>query len=179
MRHRLHVACPTQPGEKCHEDGREKMLYISVEWPRAEKADHPMRMIVVTLGLLLALGMPSVWSQPAASMGATPSREAAARQLASFFPLVNTIKKKFPSLYGALEEYWVDGLSRGKPVRELTDDIRRKLMEIGQKFILYADDDVLVRYNKLLVEKYEQLGVKDSKLCYLCVGRWPRLPKFF
>jgi len=87
--------------------------------------------------------------------------------LAGALPVFDTIRARFPEQYDALAEEYYNNLVKGKTEAETIDALRTKLMPFVRTLLPMADDDVLVDYNKLLLDQYRELSAKDPSRCYM------------
>jgi len=100
-------------------------------------------------------------------LGADLSKERIAAVLAGALPVFDTIRARFPEQYDALAEEYYNNLVKGKTEAETIDALRTKLMPFVRTLLPMADDDVLVDYNKLLLDQYRELSAKDPSRCYM------------
>jgi hypothetical protein len=102
----------------------------------------------------------------ASGLGANLTKEKVATNLARAAPVFQTIQLRFPAQFDSMVEQYLDGILKGKTEAETIGIVRGKLLPFIGSLIPQADDDVLIDYNKVLIDQYTFLNAKSSSTCY-------------
>lgn len=97
---------------------------------------------------------------------AAPSRDEIAGAIAAAAPALQTLKEKYPAQFDALVDEYVDAISKGSTPVEAMENVSGKLATFVLSLLRQADDDILIDYNKLLVDQLGAFNAKNPTWCY-------------
>lgn len=100
-------------------------------------------------------------------LGSDLSKEDIARKFATASPLFDAIKVRFPDQYKLMVDELYDDVQNGRTEQETIARVRTKTVPFIRRLLPLADDDVLVDYDRLLVDQYAELNKKSATSCYL------------
>jgi hypothetical protein len=75
-------------------------------------------------------------------------------------------------------EQYLESVLKGKTEAETIEIVRGRLLPFIASLVPQADDDVLIDYNKVLVEKYNLLNAKNPSTCYSYASRTEPLTNY-
>jgi hypothetical protein len=117
--------------------------------------------------LLKSQGVPVAATEPKQivppAADARPSRDAIASSIVASAPTFATLKEKFPEQFDSMIDDYADG---GSGEAEALEKARGKLATFVLSQMRQADDDVLVDYNRLLVDQMSAFKEKNPTYCY-------------
>lgn len=97
----------------------------------------------------------------ASGFGANLTREKIGADLSKTAPVFRTIQLRFPTQFDSMVEQYLESILKGKTEVETIEIVRGRLLPFIASLVPQADDDVLIDYNKVLVEKYSLLNAKN------------------
>jgi hypothetical protein len=125
---------------------------------------RPSPDVLLTAGVITRITDGTVFA--ASGLGANLTKEKVAADLARSVPVFRTIQVRFPAQFDSMADEYLDGILKGKTEAETIGIVRGKLLPFVVSLIPQADDDVLVDYNKVLIDQYTSLSVKSPAACY-------------
>ena len=102
----------------------------------------------------------------ASGLGANLTKDKVAADLARALPVFRTIQVRFPAQFDSMVDEYLDGILKGKTEAETIGIMRGSVLPFIVSLIPQADDDVLIDYNKVLVDQYTSLSAKSAAACY-------------
>lgn len=99
-------------------------------------------------------------------LGADISKQEIGTKLARALPLFEAMRSRFPKQFDALIAEYHDSLMRGRTEAETIDSLRSKLHPFIRSLLPMAADDVLVDYNRIMVDQYTELNAISPTYCY-------------
>jgi hypothetical protein len=102
----------------------------------------------------------------ASGFNANLTKERIATDLYETAPVFRTIQLRFPTQFDSMVEQYLESILKGKTEAETIEIVRSELLPFIASLVPQADDDVLIDYNQVLVEKYSVLNAKDPATCY-------------
>lgn len=101
----------------------------------------------------------------ASGFGGNLTKEKIATDLVKV-PIFRTIRVKFPDQFDAMVDQYLESILKGKTQQETLEILRSKLLPFLISLIPQADDDVLIDYNRVLIDQYSFLSTKNASACY-------------
>jgi hypothetical protein len=98
--------------------------------------------------------------------GARFTRETAAASLARATPVFQAIQTRFPAQFSSIIDDYYEAIQKGKTEAETVRNLRGRVRPFITSLIPQADDDVLVDYNRILIDQYSYLYAKNPSSCY-------------
>jgi hypothetical protein len=102
----------------------------------------------------------------ASGLGANLTKEKVATDMAKAVPVFRTIQLRFPAQFDSMVDEYLDGILKGKTEAETIGIVRGRLLPFIVSLIPQADDDVLIDYNRVLIDQYAALSAKSPAACY-------------
>lgn len=102
----------------------------------------------------------------ASGFGANLTKEKIATDLTRTTPVFREIQLRFPTQFDSMVEEYLESIIKGKTQAETTEIVRGKLLPFIVSLIPQADDDVLIDYNKVMIDQYSFLNAKNPSTCY-------------
>jgi GYF domain 2 len=102
----------------------------------------------------------------ASGHGANFTKEAAATSLARATPVFQAIHQRFPAQFSLIIDDYYAAIQTGKTEAEAVKALRSRVLPFIASLIPQADDDVLVDYNRILIDQYRYLYAKNPSACY-------------
>jgi hypothetical protein len=102
----------------------------------------------------------------AAGRGANFTRETAAASLARATPVFQAIQTRFPAQFSSIIDEYYEAIRKGRTEAETVRTLRGRVRPFIASLIPQADDDVLVDYNRILIDQYSYLYAKNPSACY-------------
>jgi hypothetical protein len=102
----------------------------------------------------------------ASGHGAKFTRETAAASLARATPVFQAIQTRFPAQFSSIIDEYYEAIQKGRTEAETVRTLRGRVRPFIASLIPQADDDVLVDYNRILIDQYSYLYAKNPSACY-------------
>jgi hypothetical protein len=102
----------------------------------------------------------------ASGHGAKFTRETAAASLARATPVFQAIQTRFPAQFSSIIDDYYEAVQKGKTEAETVTTLRGRVRPFIASLVPQADDDVLVDYNRILIDQYSYLYAKSPSACY-------------
>jgi hypothetical protein len=102
----------------------------------------------------------------ASGHGAKFTRETAAASLAKATPVFQAIQTRFPAQFSSIIDDYYEAIQKGKTEAETVRTLRGRVRPFIASLIPQADDDVLVDYNRILIDQYSYLYARNPSACY-------------
>jgi hypothetical protein len=102
----------------------------------------------------------------ASGFGANMTRERTARELIKTLPALQIVKDRFPERFNAMVDSYYGGFIKGQTEAEIDSGLRTAMLESVRAGLPFADDDVLLDFNKLLVDQYVALKAAAPSICW-------------
>jgi hypothetical protein len=102
----------------------------------------------------------------ASGFGTDLTKEKVAASLAQADPLFRALQLRFPTQFGSMVDEYLESVLEGKTEVETIEVLRGRLIPFIMSLIPQADDDVLIDYNKVLIDQYTFLNAKNVSTCY-------------
>jgi hypothetical protein len=102
----------------------------------------------------------------ASGHGANVTRETAAASLARATPVFQAIQTRFPAQFSSIIDEYYEAIQKGRTEAETVRTLRGRVRPFITSLIPQADDDVLVDYNRILIDQYSYLYAKNPSACY-------------
>ena len=98
--------------------------------------------------------------------GARFTRETAAASLARATPVFQAMQTRFPAQFSSIIDDYYEAIQKGKTEAETVRTLRGRVRPFITSLVPQADDDVLVDYNRILIDQYSYLYAKNPSGCY-------------
>jgi hypothetical protein len=103
----------------------------------------------------------------ASGHGTNFTKETAAASLARATPVFQAIQARFPAQFSSILDDYYEAIQKGKTEAETVRALRGRVRPFIASLIPQADDDVLVDYNRILIDQYSYLYAKNPSICYV------------
>ncbi len=125
---------------------------------------RPSPDILLAAGVIASITDGTVFA--ASGLGANLTKEKVATGLAKAAPVFRTIQSRFPTQFDSMVDEYLDSILKGATEAETVGIVRGRLLPFIVSLIPQADDDVLIDYNKVLIDQYTSLSAKSPSACY-------------
>jgi uncharacterized protein DUF4339 len=102
----------------------------------------------------------------ASGHGANFTRETAAASLARATPVFKAIQTRFPAQFSSIIDEYFEAIQKGRTEAETVRTLRGRVRPFITSLVPQADDDVLVDYNRILIDQYSYLYARNPSACY-------------
>lgn len=141
----------------------EKFIRRALSTPNAD-AWYPPQDILVPSHVITGLVNGDVFA--VSGLGANITRQTLADKIAREASVFEAIRQRFPAEFDSIVDAYLGNILKGSTRSETVERVRGTVATLVMSLLPTADDDVIIDYNKVLVEQYNTLYGANPSACY-------------